>query len=323
MKMIENIFRAAVLSFLLGAGFAMTAAAGPASEIDEIAAVRAEEVRAAGDTAAEVPAQDLPGAENGAFAESNRTWQQTEAGWILSGAEGERLTGWQRDGSTWYYLDPETGIMKTGWIALDGKHYYLGDSGAMQTGMMARGDTIYTFGGDGSLSLAKKRGNTDGGAYELAFYEENLQQLADNLNEYRRDFWTEDEEDDEDESEEDREKHVRDFDKRLSFQVDGYLQEAAEKRMAAALEHGYGSGTIPGMGTIKEYMSGHSSYGGRTFLEVWLMNCDTPDEAEERLEARWGERRRKRADQFTSYRSMGMAYGERRERGYYLVIFMR
>ena len=313
MKMMANVFRAAVLSLLLSAGFAMPAAAGPAAESEEIAAVRA----------GKVPAQELPAAENRAVEEENRFWQQTEAGWILSGAAGERLTGWQYTGGHWYYLDPGTGIMKTGWIHLDGKHYCLDDSGAMLTGTCARGDTIYTFNGDGSLSLAKKRGNTDGGAYELAFYEENLQQLADDLNEYRRDFWTEDEEDDEDESEEDREKHVRDFDKRLSFQVDGYLQEAAEKRMEAALEHGYGSGTIPGMGTIKEYMSGHSSYGGRTFLEVWLMNCDTPDEAEERLAARYGERRRKRVDQFASYRSMGLAYGERRERGYYLVIFMR
>ena len=263
------------------------------------------------------------GAARSAYAEEGKNWQQTEAGWILTDEAGEQFSGWQMTDGTWYYLDPETKVMKTGWIDLEGKYYYLSESGAMQTGLVARGDTLYTLGHDGALTLAKKRANMDGGAYELAFYKEQQQELADNLNEYRRDVWSEDEDDEDDEDEEDREKHVRDFDKRLSFQVDGYLQEAAEKRMEQALEHGYGSGTVPGLGTIEEYMSGHSSYGGRTFLEVWLTNCDDANDAEEKLAARYGERRRKRTDQFTSYRQMGIAYGERRERGYYLVIFMR
>ena len=43
----------------------------------------------------------------------------------------------------WYYLDPTTGIMQTGWQHLGNKWYYLRSSGAMATGWYQEGSTWY------------------------------------------------------------------------------------------------------------------------------------------------------------------------------------
>lgn len=44
------------------------------------------------------------------------TWQETDKGWIHVDAEGARSPGWIHKESGWYYLDPITEIMKTGWL---------------------------------------------------------------------------------------------------------------------------------------------------------------------------------------------------------------
>ena len=67
---------------------------------------------------------------------------------------GEIARGWIKDypltydeeklkASPWYYLDPETGIMQTGWKYLGNKWYYLRSSGAMATGWYQEGSTWY------------------------------------------------------------------------------------------------------------------------------------------------------------------------------------
>ncbi|MDS9392002.1 choline-binding protein CbpJ, partial [Streptococcus pneumoniae] len=56
---------------------------------------------------------------------------------------GERRAGWINDASAWYYLDPTTGIMQTGWQHLGNKWYYLRSSGAMATGWYQDGLTWY------------------------------------------------------------------------------------------------------------------------------------------------------------------------------------
>ena len=42
-------------------------------------------------------------------------------------------TGWLLDGGDWYYLNPETGRMQTGFVTLSGKTYYLQEDGRMLT----------------------------------------------------------------------------------------------------------------------------------------------------------------------------------------------
>ena len=67
---------------------------------------------------------------------------------------GEVAKGWTQDfhvtfgidrskPAPWYYLDPETGIMQTGWQYLGNKWYYLRSSGAMATGWYQDGSTWY------------------------------------------------------------------------------------------------------------------------------------------------------------------------------------
>lgn len=60
--------------------------------------------------------------------------------------DGDRL---DRRGGAWYYLDPDTGAMATGWLK-DGDTWYLcHPSGAMATGRVVIGGTAYTFDGSG------------------------------------------------------------------------------------------------------------------------------------------------------------------------------
>ena len=58
--------------------------------------------------------------------------------WVYADASGVLLSGWLRDGSYgglyWYYMDPATKVMRTGWLFDRGSWYYLGDSGDMHTG---------------------------------------------------------------------------------------------------------------------------------------------------------------------------------------------
>ena len=67
---------------------------------------------------------------------------------------GELARGWVKDfpltydedklkATPWYYLDPTTAAMQTGWQYLGNKWYYLRSSGAMATGWYQEGSTWY------------------------------------------------------------------------------------------------------------------------------------------------------------------------------------
>lgn len=78
-------------------------------------------------------------------------WQKSADGsWLHYDAQGAAQTGWVRDGS-WYYLDPETGIMQTGWVNIDDTWYLLSGSGAMRTGWNNVGGTWYLMGSSGAM----------------------------------------------------------------------------------------------------------------------------------------------------------------------------
>ncbi len=62
-------------------------------------------------------------------------WLRRDDGaWVYADTEGALVGGWvfdaSSDGSYWYYLDPETKVMRTGWLADGGSWYYLTGSGA-------------------------------------------------------------------------------------------------------------------------------------------------------------------------------------------------
>ena len=70
-----------------------------------------------------------------AFADSVNTDGSGEAaaprGW--SSQDGSLHKGWLNDNGNWYYLNPETGVMQTGFLTVDGKTYYLQENGKMLT----------------------------------------------------------------------------------------------------------------------------------------------------------------------------------------------
>ena len=43
-------------------------------------------------------------------------WRQENEKWKYYDASGILLTGWVKNGNDWYYIDPSTGEMVTGWL---------------------------------------------------------------------------------------------------------------------------------------------------------------------------------------------------------------
>lgn len=50
-------------------------------------------------------------------------WVRDGANWKYQGSDGAFKTGWIRTATGWYYLDPATGIMRTGRATIDGKTF--------------------------------------------------------------------------------------------------------------------------------------------------------------------------------------------------------
>lgn len=59
--------------------------------------------------------------------------------------------GWVLINTTWYYLDPSTGVMLTGWQKIDGSWYWLESWGGMRRGWLYDGGSWYYFGGSGAM----------------------------------------------------------------------------------------------------------------------------------------------------------------------------
>ena len=101
--------------------------------------------------------------------------QRANGEWVYADSEGALVGGWVRDGAYggpyWYYMDPATKVMRTGWLSdggswyylhangvmaigwvqVDGSWYYLKASGAMATGWVKVGDSWYYLGPDGAM----------------------------------------------------------------------------------------------------------------------------------------------------------------------------
>ena len=75
--------------------------------------------------------------------------------WVYADPEGALVGGWVRDGvyggPYWYYLDPATKVMRTGWLFERGSWYYLGVSGNMHTGWITYGSSWYYLNSTGAI----------------------------------------------------------------------------------------------------------------------------------------------------------------------------
>ncbi len=84
-------------------------------------------------------------------------WLRRDDGaWVYADTEGALVGGWvfdaSFDGPYWYYLDPETKLMRTGWLADGGSWYYLTGSGAMAIGWVNDGGTWYYLSASGKMA---------------------------------------------------------------------------------------------------------------------------------------------------------------------------
>lgn len=243
-------------------------------------------------------------------------WQQMGGKWYLLGADGLMKTGWEQENGTWYYLQGD-GAMATGWQNIDGKYYFLKDSGAMEGTTFTKDETQYTINADGSLANAKKKKNTGGGAYTLAFLDADTQAMADGLNELKADAFGGDEE--EDYYDDDK----KDYDKDASFILNGKLQQIAEHRLAMARSKGYGSSRIPDEGTLDDYLKSIGESTARRHTEIYLINCDDVTQAEEKLLRNHDSDEKKRVDRVIYYKEMGVAHQQVGDKHYYMIILMR
>lgn len=243
-------------------------------------------------------------------------WQQMGGKWYLLGADGLMKTGWEQENGIWYYLQGD-GAMATGWQNIDGKYYFLKDSGAMEETTFTKDETQYTINADGSLANAKKKKNTGGGAYTLAFLDGDTQAMADSLNELKADAFDGDEE--EDYYDDDK----KDYDKDASFILNGKLQQIAEHRLAMARSKGYGSSRIPDEGTLDDYLKSIGESTARRHTEIYLINCDDVTQAEEKLLRNHDSDEKKRVDRVIYYKEMGVAHQQVGDKHYYMIILMR
>lgn len=125
---------------------------------------------------------DSPAEKRVYYFEDQRSYHTLKTGWIYEEGHwyylqkdggfdsrinrltvGELARGWVKDypltydeeklkAAPWYYLDPTTGIMQTGWQFLGNRWYYLHSSGAMATGWQYLGNKWYYLRSSGAMA---------------------------------------------------------------------------------------------------------------------------------------------------------------------------
>ena len=78
------------------------------------------------------------------FAETNRVgtegvWKVEGNKWIFTDGQAQKVKGWVVYKKNWYYLSPEDGSLKTGWLTLNGKSYFLSTESGQFTGRLLSG----------------------------------------------------------------------------------------------------------------------------------------------------------------------------------------
>ncbi len=86
-------------------------------------------------------------------------WQKVGGEWYYMNKSGAMLSGWLKDGGEWYYLnakhDGSFGRMLTGWAKVGGDWYYLDASGAMLTGWQLVGGKWYYLEASGAMAASE------------------------------------------------------------------------------------------------------------------------------------------------------------------------
>ena len=101
----------------------------------------------------------LQGVSYTSFAQGVASWKQENGTWKYYDGTDTLIKSWVKIGDVWYYLDPITGVMKTGWFMdANGKWYFLSTAEDASQGQMLKSWQVideydYFFYEDGSLAV--------------------------------------------------------------------------------------------------------------------------------------------------------------------------
>lgn len=244
---------------------------------------------------------------------SERAWAEAETGNCQEALQtiGEENVkpgqesacgSWQREENTWYFILPD---------------------GTRSREDIIWQDALYEFYYDGSLKSARWLPNTGGGAYPVFCYDEETQELFDQLNEEKRDIFFEEHPEREDNWNGDEKIQ---YDRYAGFLMDARLNEAASHRLELALEQGYSGDAIPGEGTLKDYLETVPYRKNAAAQELYIRGKEDAEDAFSRIMAKTQTRydsTEKRRYSLGYYRRIGMAHAERDGEQYFMVILMR
>ena len=79
------------------------------------------------------------------------SWKQSGENWSFLDEKGQNVLGWIYENGSWYYVDPKTGTLRSGWLYLaDGSQYFFsnkhdGSFGKMLTGWSWIDGNCYYF----------------------------------------------------------------------------------------------------------------------------------------------------------------------------------
>ncbi len=81
-------------------------------------------------------------------------WVKDGGSWYYLNSDGVMQTGWVKVAGSWYYMNG-SGVMQTGWGKINGRWHYFNGSGVMQSGWLQLGSTWYYFEDSGAMVVGK------------------------------------------------------------------------------------------------------------------------------------------------------------------------
>lgn len=226
-------------------------------------------------------------------------------------------------GSTMVVDSENTETARTNWKKEGDDWYYLLSDGTKNRQDLQFDGALYKFNWNGSLKTAQWLPNTGGGAYPVFCYDTETQLLFDQLNDEKKDLYFEEYPDREEEYSGDEKTQ---YDRYAGFIMDEKLNQAAAHRLEAALASGYSGDSIPGDGTLKDYLTKISYRKNSNYKELYLRGREDADDAFDKLIGKTQDKydsNGKRKDSLDYYRRVGMAHTEKDGEHYFLVILTR
>lgn len=157
----------------------------------------------------------------------------------------------------------------------------------------------------------------------MGCYDEMTQALFDQLNEEKTEEYFEEYSEREDEYDGDMK---RSYDRNATLPGVRGLKPGGHASPGAAAASGYTNGSIPGVGTVSDYLKSISYGSGRNSMELYLQNCEDDSDAYDKFQSRMMDRYDQKADRKylpEYYRKIGIAHREEGGKHFFLIIMLR